>query len=223
MLNQIVRLWSRYYFVYLRGLWGTIWLSAVSVGCASVIGTVLSMMKLSKIKPFNWFVDIYLWILRGTPALLHLYFFWLLLPKIVPIELTDTQCIIVALVFSASAYVCEIIRSGIQAVDIGQTEAARSLGLSRFNVMARVVMPQAIKNILPALGNEYITMIKQTSLASVFFIGELTSAYRTIQSATFLSLPSLIIAGVIYLSVTTVLTMFLRAVERRMRRNERGS
>ena len=221
MLNQISRLWSAYYYVYLRGLWGTLWLSAVSVGAASVIGTLLSMMKLSRIKPLNWFVDIYLWVLRGTPALLHMYFFWLLLPKLVPIYLSDTQCIIVALVVSASAYVCEIVRSGIQAVDIGQTEAARSLGLSRFNVMAFVVMPQAIKNILPALGNEYITMIKQTSLGSVFFIGELTSAYRSIQSATFLSLPSLIIAGVIYLSVTTVLTLFLRILERRLHKNER--
>ena len=221
MLDQIIRLWTRYYYVYLRGLWGTLWLSAVSVGAASIIGTLLSFMKLSRLKPLNWIVDLYLWVLRGTPALLHLYFFWLLLPRVVPMELSDTQCIIVALIVSASAYVCEIVRSGIQAVDIGQTEAARSLGLSGFNVMTRVVMPQAIKNILPALGNEYITMIKQTSLGSVFFIGELTSAYRTIQAATFLSIPSLIIAGAIYLSVTTILTLFLHLLERRMQKNER--
>jgi len=183
------------------------------------VGAVLAMMKLSRVQVFNWFVDAYLWVLRGTPVLLHLYFFWLLLPKIVPISLSDTQCIITALIFSASAYVCEIIRAGIQAVDIGQSEAAKSLGMTELHVLSHVVMPQAIKNILPALGNEYISMIKQTSLASTFFIGELTSAYRSIQSATFLALPSLIIAGMIYLAVTTVLTIFLRLLERRLHRN----
>ena len=219
MYQQVYRLWTQYHYVYLRGLWGTLWLSAISVSVATVVGAVLAMMKLSRVQVFNWFVDAYLWVLRGTPVLLHLYFFWLLLPKIVPISLSDTQCIITALIFSASAYVCEIIRAGIQAVDIGQSEAAKSLGMTELHVLSHVVMPQAIKNILPALGNEYISMIKQTSLASTFFIGELTSAYRSIQSATFLALPSLIIAGMIYLAVTTVLTIFLRLLERRLHRN----
>jgi His/Glu/Gln/Arg/opine family amino acid ABC transporter permease subunit len=203
-------------------LWGTLWLSAVSVFFATILGTVLAMLKLSRYKPLNWFVDLYLWVLRGTPALLHLYFFWLILPKIFPaLMLTETQSILIALIVSASAYVCEIIRSGIQAVDAGQTEAAKSLGMTTFNTMRKIVLPQAVKNILPALGNEYISMIKQTSLASVFFVGELMTAYRTIQAATFLSIPALTIAGLVYLSVTSVLTFVLRAYERRLRRSDK--
>jgi len=151
---------------------------------------------------------------------LQLYFFWLVLPKAVPINLSDTACIIIALIVNASSYVAEVIRAGIQAVDKGQVEAARSLGLSSVNTMKKIILPQAVKNILPALGNEYISMIKQTSLASVFFVQELMTSYKTVQSATFLAIPSLIIAGVIYLIVTTVLTKGLSVFERRLQANE---
>jgi ABC-type amino acid transport system permease subunit len=163
---------------------------------------------------------LYIGILRGTPLLLQLYFFWLLLPKVVPFELSDTACIITALIVNASAYVAEVIRAGIQAVDKGQTEAAKSLGLSNYNTMRKIILPQAIKNILPALGNEYISMVKQTSLASVFFVQELMTAYKTVQSATFLAIPSLVIVGAIYLVVTTVLTKALTMFERRLNVNE---
>ncbi|KAF5046406.1 L-cystine transport system permease protein YecS [anaerobic digester metagenome] len=105
-------------------------------------------------------------------------------------------------------------------MDKGQTEAAKSLGLSNYNTMRKIILPQAIKNILPALGNEYITMVKQTSLASVFFVQELMTAYKTVQSATFLAIPSLIIVGAIYLVVTTVLTKALTMFERRLKVNE---
>lgn len=223
MVEQTIKLWQTYSEVYIEGLWGTLWLSAVSIFFATLLGTILAAMKLSRIKPFNWFVDIYLWVLRGTPVLLHLYFFWLLLPKLLPIGLTDLQCVLVALVVSASAYVCEIVRSGIQAVDDGQKEAGISVGMTNAHTMMYIVLPQAIKNILPALGSEYITTMKQTSLASVFFIGELMTAYRTVQSATFLSVPSLLIAALIYLTITTVLTFLLNKFERRLKRSERSA
>lgn len=222
-MQQIAGLWQQYSGVFISGLLGTLWLSAVSVGAATVIGTFLAMMKMSRIRPLGWIVDLYLLILRGTPILLQLYFFWLLLPKVLPIRITDTQSIIVALVVNASSYVIEIIRSGIQAVDVGQREAAKSLGLSDFNTMKSVILPQAIKNILPALGNQYIMMVKQASLASIFFISELMTSYRVVQSATFLALPSLIIAGVIYLVLTTVMTEALKLFERRLRRSERSA
>ena len=222
MLEQITKIWSNYSMVYIEGLWVTIWLAAVSVVFATFLGALLAIMKLSPIKPLNWFVDLYLWILRGTPTLLHLYFFWLLLPKMFPmLDLSNLQCIVIALIVSASAYMCEIIRSGIQAVDPGQKEAGISLGMTNFNTMIRIVMPQAVKNILPALGSEYITSMKQTSLGSVFFIGELMSSYNVVKSATFLALPSLIIAGLVYLTITTAMTFLLRTLERRLKRSER--
>lgn len=220
MIDTIIALWNKYNYVYIEGLIGTLWLAALTVFAATLLGTVIAIMKLPKIKALDLITSAYIGVLRGTPILLQLYFFWLVLPKALPINLSDTACILIALIVNASSYVAEVIRAGIQAVDKGQVEAARSLGLSSINTMKKIVLPQAVKNILPALGNEYISMIKQTSLASVFFVQELMTSYKTVQSATFLAIPSLIIAGVIYLIVTTVLTKGLSMFERRLQANE---
>ena len=151
---------------------------------------------------------------------MQLYFFWLILPKLLPISVSDTACIVVALIVNSSAYVAEIIRAGIQAVDKGQTEAAKSLGLSNANTMRYVILPQAVKNILPALCNEFIIMVKETSLASVFFVGELMTAYKTVQSTTFLAVPTLPIVGIIYFVVNFVLSKLLKAFERRLQESD---
>ena len=202
------------------GLMGTLWLAAVTVIFGTAIGTILAMMRLSRFKAPGEFVRLYVWMLRGTPILLQLYFFWIFLPRVLPFEMSDLACIVTALIVNSSSYVSEIIRAGIQAVDIGQTEAARSLGLGSGMTMRYVVLPQAIKNILPALGNEFINMIKQVSLASVFCINELTTSYRTVLSATYRPIESIIIAGIIYLMLTTVLTWVMDRFEARMRRSE---
>ena len=220
MISTIIQLWTKYDYVYLNGLVGTLWLAAVTVFVATILGTLLAIMKLSKIKLLDRITNLYIGILRGTPILLQLYFFWILLPKISPVTLSDTACIVIALIVNASSYVAEIIRAGIQAVDKGQTEAAKSLGMSNRNTMRRIILQIAIKNILPALGNQYINMVKQTSLASVFFVQELMTSYRTVQSATFLAIPSLVIVGIIYLVVTTVLSKGLDIFERRLQANE---
>jgi len=221
MLETIIKMWDRYSYVYLSGLAGTLCLAAVTVLCGTLIGIVLAVMRLSRVKPFQWFVKFYVWVLRGTPILLQLYFFWIFLPRATNIKIPDNVCIIIALIVNASAYVAEVIRAGIQAVDRGQMEAARSLGMTGSHAMTRIILPQAVKNILPALGNEFISMIKQASLASVFFINELTTSYKTVASATFRQVESIVIAGLIYLLVTTVLGKILSLVEWRMKANER--
>jgi ABC-type amino acid transport system permease subunit len=134
--------------------------------------------------------------------------------------LNDYSSIAVALVINSAAYVSEVIRSGIQAVDKGQTEAARSLGLHRSHTMLRVVLPQAVKNILPALGNEFIMIIKETSLASTFFVGDLMTSYLTVKGATYLSFESLLIVGVIYFVLTFSLSKLIGAYERKLKTNE---
>ena len=212
-----MKILEKYYPAYLSGLWGTLWISAVTVLCGAVLGMLIAIMRMGKVKVLNWIADAYVEVLRGTPILLQLYFFWIGLPKLLPfMELSDTQCIVVALVVNASAYISEIIRAGINAVDKGQWEAARSLGLSNLHVMTHVIMPQAIKNILPALCNEFITTVKGTSLASVFFVGELMTSYKTVQSATFLALESLTIVGIIYFVLNFVLSKLLKILERRL-------
>ena len=215
-MGKIVKLLAKYYPVYLSGLWGTLWISAVTVLLGLVLGMLVALMRMSRSKLLNAVSGVYIEVLRGTPILLQLYFFWIGLPKLVPFELSDTQCIVVALAVNASAFISEIIRAGIAAVDKGQWEAARSIGLSETHVMTHVILPQAVKNILPALCNEFISTVKGTSLASVFFVGELMTSFKTVQSATFLALQSLTIVGVIYFILNFVLSRLMKILERRL-------
>ena len=215
-MDKIFGLLEKYYMVFLSGLWGTLWLSALTVLFGTVLGIIVAMGRMGKSKILKAITDVYIEILRGTPVLLQLYFVWIGLPKLIPFEWTDTQCILIALVINASAYISEIIRAGIGAVDKGQWEAAKSIGLSKVHTTTRVIMPQATKNILPPLCNDFLTPVKGTSLASVFFVGELMTSCKTVAAATFLQLPSLTIAGVIYFVVNFVLSRLLRLLERRL-------
>lgn len=220
MIESIIKIWMKYDYVFLNGLWGTLWLAFVTVLFGTILGTLVAMLKLSKWKALQVITGAYIEVLRGTPILLQLYFFWLLLPKVLPFSVSDTACIVVALVINSSSYVSEVIRAGIQAVDKGQMEAAKSLGLSDRNAMRYVILPQAVKNILPALGNEFVVMVKETSLASVFFVGELMTSYKTVQSTTFLAIPSLTIVGIIYFLLNFILTKGLKSVERRLQASD---
>ncbi len=215
-MEKVIKLLTKYYPVYLSGLWGTLWISAATVLFGCLLGLLVALMRMSRSKVLGAVSHAYIEVLRGTPVLLQLYFFWIGLPKLVPFELSDTQCIVAALVVNASAFISEIIRAGIGAVDKGQWEAARSIGLSEVHVMTHVILPQAIKNILPALCNEFISTIKGTSLASIFFVGELMTSFKSVSSATFLPLYSLVIVGAIYFTLNFVLSRLLQVLERRL-------
>ena len=215
-MEKMIKLWIKYDTVFLSGLVGTLWISAVVVLLGTVLGMFIALLRMGKSRLLNAIADIYIEVLRGTPILLQLYFFWIGLPKLLPFEMSDTTCIVTALVINSSAYISEIIRAGIGAVDKGQWEAAKSIGLSKKNMMTRVILPQAVKNILPALCNEFISTVKGTSLASVFFVGELMTSYKSVQSATFLALQSLTIVGIIYFILNFVLSRLLRLLERRL-------
>ena len=119
-MDKIIKIWLKYYPVYLSGLWGTLWISAVTVLLGAMLGMVVALIRMSHTKVLKGITDLFVEILRGTPILLQLYFFWIALPKIVPFELSDTQCIVAALAVNASAFISEIIRAGIGAVDKGQ-------------------------------------------------------------------------------------------------------
>ena len=220
MWSQMIEMLGKYGNVFVEGLIGTLWLSATSVIGATILGTIFALLRMTRNRIIGIIISVYMAIIRGTPVLLQLYFFWLLLPRVVPFEMSEASSILVALIINASAYVVEVVRAGIQSVDIGQIEAAKSLGLRSRYRFFKIILPQAIKTILPALGNQYIMMVKQTSLASVFFVPELMTSYRTVQAATFLPLPALMIAGIIYFVVTAILSKGLQIMERRMNRNE---
>ena len=227
MIEKIVQIWDRYWMLFMQGLGVTLLLSLVIVIVGTLLGFLLAMLRLSnwkivKIRPLNTLAGIYVEIVRGTPMLLQLYFFYFMLPMAFPsMNLSPIVCCAVALCLNSAAYVSEVIRSGIQAVDKGQMEAARSLGLNHRQAMVKVILPQAIKNIMPALGNEFIMMIKDTSLASTFFVGELMTVWQTVRGVLYLSLEPLIIVGCIYFIVTFSLSKGINFMERRMWANER--
>lgn len=219
MLDNMIWILKSYGGLFGQGIYYTLILAAIAVTFGSAFGTMLALMKMGSIKVLSVAATAYIEVFRNTPLLLQLYIFYFLFPSI-GINLSPFMAVSVGLVLNTSAYISEIIRSGIQAVDPGQTEAARSLGLNASQTFRKVVMPQAMRNILPALANEFVTDIKETSLASTFFVGDLMTTYRTINGATYLSLEPLIIAGVIYFILGFFLSKLAAALERRMRAND---
>ena len=215
--ENVIKLIQQYWKVFLlEGVKYTLLLSIVTVFFGAIFGSILALGKMSRIAPLRWLVTAYVEVIRGTPMLLQLYFFAFVLPKALPIVDTYTA-VQIALICNSAAYVSEVIRSGIQSVDIGQTEAARSLGMTGRQTMIHIVLPQAIKNILPALGNEFIMIIKDTSLGSTFFIGEVMTSYLKVKGATYLALEALIIIAVIYFVLTFTLSKIFAKVERRLK------
>ena len=221
MLETIIKMWSKYGYVYLNGLAGTLCLAAITVFCGTLLGTVLAVMRLSKVKPFQWVVRFYVWVLRGTPILLQLYFFWIFLPKIVHVRISDTFCIVIALIVNASSYVAEVIRAGIQAVDKGQMEAARSLGMTGRHAMTKIILPQAVKNILPALGNEFIVLLKETSISGYIGIRDLTHGGDIIRSNTYDAFLPLIAVAIIYLIIVVGLSSLVSRLEQKLKTDGR--
>ena len=216
IIKILVKYWDKF---LIEGLGYTLSLSAITVIFGALFAAVLAFMKMSKIAPLRWISAAYIEIIRGTPMLLQLYFFYFFLPMIVTaLKKEQYACLAIALICNSAAYVSEVIRSGIQAVDHGQTEAAYSLGMSKSLTMTTIVLPQALKNILPALGNEFIMIIKDTSLASTFFIGDLMTQYLLVKGTTYLPIEPLVIVAVIYFVVTFILSKVFGLIERRMNR-----
>ena len=220
MFAILTKYWDKFLVV---GVGITLLLALVSVLGGTLLGTLLAIGRMSKFKPLRIVIIAIVEVVRGTPALLQLTVGYLLAPTLVP-ALNDMEpqimafiCVALALIINSGAYVSEIIRSGINAVDKGQTEASRSLGLSGSTTMLHVVLPQAVKNILPALGNEFITVIKETSLASTFFVGELMTQYKDFVGTNYNAFPTLMLVGVIYFVLNFVLSKCVGFAERKMK------
>lgn len=216
--EKFIKIVTHYWDVFLiKGLSTTLALSAIAVFFGAIIGTLIAFGKMGKSRILRGIITAYVEIIRGTPSLLQVYVGYFVVPLLLPsLNVSTYASVAIALTINSSAYVSEVIRSGIQAVDKGQTEAARSLGLTQSQAMIKVVLPQAVKNILPALGNEFITIIKETSLASTFFVGDLMTSYLTVNGKEFLPLQCLLIVGIIYFILTFILGRGVSALERRL-------
>ena len=217
MLSQIVSVFMEYKALFFKGAIGTLKYAAIAVALGSVLGTFIAFLNLSKNKFIAKIAEIYTTIIRGTPLLVQMYLAYYFLPMYLSFfaSLSKEQCVLMSLIINSSAYVSEIIRGGIQAVDVGQKEAARSLGMSEFHCMIKIVLPQAIRTIIPSLANEYISMIKETSMAGSFQMYELMYT-RTILANKFLMWQPLFIVAIIYLIMTYGLSKVVRFIERRL-------
>jgi len=205
---------------FVTGVSYTLALAALTVFFGAIIGLVICVCRMSKVKVLNGVFAVVVDIIRGTPMLLQIYVGYFLVPKLLPFEVSEFVAVSVAFAINSGCYLSEAFRSGIQAVDIGQMDAARSLGLTYGQSMKSVILPQAIKNILPALGNEFITIIKDTSLASTFFIGDVMTSFLIVRGKTFLTFEGLIVVAIIYYVLTKILTFFLGKFERRLKASD---
>lgn len=207
---------SKYGSFFLKGIKITILISLIGVALGSILGAFVALMKLSKIKIISWIASIYIEILRGTPMLVQVFIVFFGITAALGIDISALVCGTIALVINSSAYIAEIIRAGINAVDKGQMEAARSLGLNYRQTMKSVIMPQAIKNILPALGNEFVTLIKESSIVSTIGVGEIMFNAQVVQGISFDPFTPLIVAAALYFVLTFVLTRIMNMIEGRL-------
>lgn len=217
----------KYWPYFLLGARNTLLIAVFTVLFGVIIGVAVALLRLSKNKILRFLASAYIEFIRGTPLLVQIFIVYygldniITFPKFIFLGIQMARFIpgVIALSINSGAYVAEIVRAGIQAVDRGQTEAARSLGMPQFMCMWLIILPQAIKNILPALGNEFVTVIKESSIISVISIAELTFNTSIVRGATFIPLEPLYVTAVLYFIMTFTTSKILAHLERRMNKS----
>lgn len=177
------------------------------------LGMLVALARLSKWRPLSFIVEVYIWLMRGTPLMLQLLFIYYALPIIADIRLPDFSAALIAFVLNYAAYFAEIFRGGIQSIERGQYEAAKTLGMTYVQTMRRIILPQVIKRVLPPISNETITLVKDTSLVYVLAMNDLLRVARTIVQREFDMTPFLV-AAIFYLVMTLVLTKIFKKLEK---------
>jgi polar amino acid transport system permease protein len=195
-------------------------LAAQTAGIILGLFTALGRISRSRLPILRWVTWFYLWLFRGTPLLVQIAFVYFALPQITnhQIVLGEITSAFIALSLNEGAYMAEIVRAGLASVDHGQTEAAQSLGMTHWLTMRRIVIPQAIRIIIPPTGNEFISMLKNTSLAAIISTPELFFQTQQVASASFRYFEPLVIASIYYLAMTTVATYVQSLLETRYAR-----
>ena len=194
----------------------TIQITAISVGLGLIIGMFVGIARISNVKLLRWLAAIYIDFLRGTPLLVQIFLIYFALPVILEQRVDPFIAAITACGINSGAYIAEIFRAGIQAIDEGQMEAGRSLGMTWVQTMRYIIVPQAFKNIVPPLGNEFIALLKDSSLVSVIGFEELTRRGQLIIARTYGSLEIWISVALIYLVMTLTIARLVAYLEKRL-------
>ena len=212
------------YLAFLRGFGETLKISFFAVILGVVLGIILAVAKYMAVnhkscRPLGWVANVYITVIRGTPVYVQMLiiYYLILTARGIPAIVSGVLCFGI----NSSAYVAEIIRAGIEAVDRGQMEAGRSLGLSEMQTMVSIIMPQAVRNILPALGNEFIVLIKETAVIGGITVLDVTKVAMNVGASSYDYLTPLLIAAVMYLVVVIILTKLLGMFERRLAKSDR--
>lgn len=210
------------YMMLLDGFKNTMIITICALLIGVVVGSTIAIVKFfaeesRALKPLAAICDFYVTAIRGIPVVVLLLIFYFLILKSADGIVTG----IVTFGINSGAYMAEIVRSGIAAVDRGQMEAARSLGMNRMQAMFRVIMPQAVKNILPAIGNEMIALLKETSVAGYVAVQDLTRAANLIRNNTYDAFNPLMVTAIVYLSLVVIMTRLLSILERRLRKSDK--
>lgn len=217
------------YLMVLDGLRVTVLIAVCGLLIGILIGTIIAITKVVPqykfvARFFSRISDIYVGVFRGTPIVVQLLIvYYVLLPAMHVNVINPATVAIIVFGMNSGAYVSEIMRSGINSVDAGQLEAGRSLGLTYTASMFRIVIPQAVKNILPTLGNEFISLIKETSVVSFIAVVDLTKAFRSIASANYEYVIPYLMLGAIYLIIVMIITLLIKLIERRFAKSDRRS
>ena len=201
----------------LEGVWVTLKFVFFAIILGAILGTFLALFKIGSIKALRWFADAYTSIFRGTPLILQLMIIYYSIPQLTGYDISPFLSAILAFGLNSSAYISEIIRAGIQAVDKGQMEAAQALGISYRDMMKDIILPQALKNILPALMNEFITLTKESAIVSTIGYLDLMRRAQVVGSDLFRNFEPLLFVGLIYWCMVMGLTVLGRMFERRLK------
>ena len=225
---NIIQIFTEYYQYFLRGTRTTILISLITVFCGAILGCLVALMRISNCKPLQAFSKLYITVIRGTPMLVQLYIVYYQLSfiqypsgTIWGVDMERAIPCVIALSLNSAAYIAEVFRAGIQAVDVGQLEAARSCGMTSAQAMRFIILPQAIKNVLPALANEVVTMVKETSIIQYLGISDLMYNNGIVITATYNPLPCYYISAILYLLLNIILGKGINIFEVRLKRNER--
>ncbi|MDN3017327.1 amino acid ABC transporter permease [Neobacillus sp. NRS-1170] len=202
--------------ILLKGLQVTLYIFVIAIILGFLIGLVVALLRLAPIKILNWIAKIYVDAIRGTPFIVQLFFIYFGVNSLHIVSLNSTTAGIITVAINAGAYFAEIIRAGIQSIDKGQTEAARSIGFTASQTMRYVVLPQAFRRMLPTITNQSIISLKDTSLLSVIGIADLTQQGQIQASATFEAFKIWLAVGVIYFIIIYLLTILANFIERRI-------
>ncbi|WP_400163286.1 amino acid ABC transporter permease [Brevibacillus sp. TJ4] len=204
----------------LEGIKVTLQVTFLSVILGFIWGSILALIKISRFGPLNWFAVAYTSIFRGTPLILQLTFVYFATPQLTGYNISQLEAAVLTFTLNSAAYISETIRGGILAVDKGQWEAAKALGVPYRRMMLDIILPQGVKNILPALVNETIALLKESALVSTIGLADIMQNANVVKGTIFRYFEPYIIAGTLYYVMVMLLTWVARIVERRMRRSD---